>query len=92
MEVIEDVVHTCAMIHNRLMQYDNRDDWDCTGGVDGGTVDYGAPNSGDAASTGDGLFSESAKLGLMADAVLVIAVHACGTQQMFHTLETCRFL
>jgi hypothetical protein len=78
MEVIEDVVHTCAMIHNRLMQYDDRDDWDCTGGVDGGTVDYGAPNSGDAASTGDGLFSESAKLGPIADAVLMNATVAEG--------------
>jgi hypothetical protein len=78
MEVLEDVVHTCAMIHNCIMQYDDRDDWDCTGGVDGVTVDYGALNSGNAASTGVALFSKSAKLGPIADAVLMNATVAEG--------------
>ena len=72
MELIEDVVHTASMIHNRLMQYDNHDDWDLTGGKDGGAVDY------EAVDTADGLYAESARLGAVNTATLTNAIIAEG--------------
>jgi hypothetical protein len=47
MEVVEDVVHTCVMLHNNKMEYDGRDGWDLTGGDGGGTVDYEATDDAD---------------------------------------------
>jgi hypothetical protein len=72
MESIEDIVHTCAMLHNRLMKYDDRDNWDTTGGEDGSVVDYSLQDSL------DGLYSESARLGPISEAVLTNATIAEG--------------